>query len=527
MSSISPAILTGPDALNPGTAYSFRVTGNGPVIAEPNMYAVVGGVRYLMRANAPTNGTSFPGTIPYAALNSMTNGSQTAIRIVFAQSTTSPESIGYPATMKSKADAETIPTIESVVITDQNPKSQAIGGFWQGISKLFVEYVAEAKYGASIRDESVLIDGSLQVGAVIPQNYGEVPLEITVEDTRRYITRRVDPVIVNAYLPPKIAGLTNQRLSSDPTKVQVSIAASVISILSPTEKNSAKVRILVMGIGGWETVLVVDRGILVNETIALPGTYEPSQSYELRVDVEDVFGTVSSAYQRIATEVVTYDLNGTHVGIGKYWEKGALDVGGTVHADRYQDHNGMGGIVPTGTVLDFAGSDVPDGWLLCDGSAYSVLEYTELWSVIGFRYGGSVHTFNVPDTTERVTVGHSPGSSEFGEVGQKGGTKTHTLTSAEIPNLTAASAGSHNHGVGGLGRIVTTDRVTNFGHREAPTSTTGAARVPAYSGDGSQTVGSVAATNSSGGHTHVVNSGGGNPHNNLPPYITFPKIIKV
>lgn len=53
----------------------------------------------------------------------------------------------------------------------------------------------------------------------------------------------------------------------------------------------------------------------------------------------------------------------------------------------------------TGVVLPFAGSgtSVPVGWLLCDGSSYSVTQYSRLFSVIGYTYGGSGSTFKVPD----------------------------------------------------------------------------------------------------------------------------------
>ena len=64
-------------------------------------------------------------------------------------------------------------------------------------------------------------------------------------------------------------------------------------------------------------------------------------------------------------------------------------------------------LVPTGTVLAFAGSSAPSGFLLCDGRAVSRTTYTSLFSVIGTTYGsgdGST-TFNLPDMRGRVAVG--------------------------------------------------------------------------------------------------------------------------
>ena len=37
------------------------------------------------------------------------------------------------------------------------------------------------------------------------------------------------------------------------------------------------------------------------------------------------------------------------------------------------------------------------GWLLCDGTSYSVSDYPNLFNVIGYTFGGSGDNFNVPN----------------------------------------------------------------------------------------------------------------------------------
>jgi len=57
---------------------------------------------------------------------------------------------------------------------------------------------------------------------------------------------------------------------------------------------------------------------------------------------------------------------------------------------------------PTGSVIWFAGSTVPTGYLLCDGSLISRVTYADLFSVIGVIYGvgdGST-TFALPQLTD-------------------------------------------------------------------------------------------------------------------------------
>jgi microcystin-dependent protein len=63
--------------------------------------------------------------------------------------------------------------------------------------------------------------------------------------------------------------------------------------------------------------------------------------------------------------------------------------------------------IPTGTVIPYAGSTAPSGYLICNGSAVSRTTYSNLFSVIGTTYGagdGST-TFNLPDLRGRVVVG--------------------------------------------------------------------------------------------------------------------------
>lgn len=53
---------------------------------------------------------------------------------------------------------------------------------------------------------------------------------------------------------------------------------------------------------------------------------------------------------------------------------------------------------PVGTIafIDSVVS-IQDGWLKCDGSAVSVIEYPELFGVIGYTHGGAEDNFNLPN----------------------------------------------------------------------------------------------------------------------------------
>lgn len=64
-------------------------------------------------------------------------------------------------------------------------------------------------------------------------------------------------------------------------------------------------------------------------------------------------------------------------------------------------------LLPIGVIMPTASEKIPKNWLLCDGSAVSRTEYPALFFAIGTIYGegdGST-TFNLPDMRYRVPVG--------------------------------------------------------------------------------------------------------------------------
>lgn len=148
------------------------------------------------------------------------------------------------------------------------------------------------------------------------------------------------------------------------------------------------------------------------------------------------------------------------------------------------------GLVPVGTVNDYAGAIAPLGWLICDGAAVSRAGYAALFAILGTAYGagdGST-TFNIPNTKGRVIVGLDAAQAEFDVRGETGGEKTHVLTTAEMP--------SHAHS-----ELIPVDS----GSRSFDGSP-----LPLY----------TAAFGTTGA------AGGGGAHNNLPPYMAMNKIIK-
>jgi microcystin-dependent protein len=72
-------------------------------------------------------------------------------------------------------------------------------------------------------------------------------------------------------------------------------------------------------------------------------------------------------------------------------------------------------LVPTGSVMPFAGDTAPAGWKLCNGESLSQAAYPELYAVINKRFGygdSAITTFRVPDLRGRFIRGRNNGTSQ-------------------------------------------------------------------------------------------------------------------
>lgn len=89
--------------------------------------------------------------------------------------------------------------------------------------------------------------------------------------------------------------------------------------------------------------------------------------------------------------------------------------------------------IPTGMLLPFAGTEVPEGFLLCNGANVSRTDYANLFAAIGTKWGegdGST-TFTLPNFNDRFIEG----TTDTSKVGQ--------YLEAGAPNITGTSARMH------------------------------------------------------------------------------------
>ena len=187
---------------------------------------------------------------------------------------------------------------------------------------------------------------------------------------------------------------------------------------------------------------------------------------------------------------------------GKSGEKGAPGINGASGGKGQKGDQGVTGAdlahLP-GTIVMTAASSAPSGWLLCRGQTLSKTTYKNLFNMIGTTYGGNSTNFNIPDLRGRVVAGHGSSimTSSGDKLGQKKGSQTHTLTTAEMPK--------HSH-----------PYVDTY-YREA------------WSKVGSRGIGSSATDNDNYDYNYsrtTSNAGSGHSHNNLQPTIILNYMIK-
>lgn len=151
----------------------------------------------------------------------------------------------------------------------------------------------------------------------------------------------------------------------------------------------------------------------------------------------------------------------------------------------------LGQIMPVG--FNFA----PRGWALCNGQVLPIAQNTALFSLLGTTYGGDGRTtFALPDLQARIPIGQSQGPGLSNRpLGSPGGADAVTLTTAQLP--------AHNHLVQGAAVAGT----SSYPGDQTWAQVRG--RLYSTSGPDQMTGGAVAVT------------GGGQPHNNLPPYLVL------
>jgi microcystin-dependent protein len=139
----------------------------------------------------------------------------------------------------------------------------------------------------------------------------------------------------------------------------------------------------------------------------------------------------------------------------------------------------------------------PKGWAFCNGQILAISQNQALFSLLGTTYGGNGQTtFALPNLQGQMPVHFGSGFS----LGQVGGEQNHTLILSEIP--------SHIHSANGTSVAPSSGSPSNNLWCQNPTNS--------YSNQ---------APNVTMAGGAIGMGGGGQPHNNMSPYLVLNFVI--
>ena len=128
-----------------------------------------------------------------------------------------------------------------------------------------------------------------------------------------------------------------------------------------------------------------------------------------------------------------------------------LADGNPAASEQYVD-DATDALVPPGTIVLWAGSTTPSGYLYLEGADVSRSTYANLFAAIGTQFGagnGST-TFGLPDMRGRSPFGYDSGNSRFNVLGETGGYEdgqiiNHVHDVEVNPPTTTTSSDTHHH----------------------------------------------------------------------------------
>ena len=162
-----------------------------------------------------------------------------------------------------------------------------------------------------------------------------------------------------------------------------------------------------------------------------------------------------------------------------------------------------------GEIKIFAGNFAPRNWAFCDGQLLPIAQNTALFSIFGTTYGGDGRTsFGLPNLQGRGPMhqGRGPGLTQR-RLGQQGGVETVSLTETQM-----MPAHKHDADTGSL-------HVNTSAANTADPRGNSLAAANVFS----SVAADVELQNSFG--DGIGNTGGGQAHENMPPFLTLSFII--
>lgn len=160
----------------------------------------------------------------------------------------------------------------------------------------------------------------------------------------------------------------------------------------------------------------------------------------------------------------------------------------------------------SGMIACWAGTNgaIPAGWLLCDGASVAAATYPDLFTALGYTYGGAGANFNLPNLVDVFVRGQST------QTAATGGADSLILSTAEMP--------THTH----------TASVTDPGHTHTTTGVNADSNTGKQKWSGNQFNGYYPNTGSATTGISVTNADAGSSSgfDNRPAFLEMQYIVK-
>lgn len=314
--------------------------------------------------------TSYTWTVPDLAsqVPNATSGTVT-IRCITKNGSTS---IGTKTVLlTAKVPTSVVPTISAVALAEVTEGLAAqFGAFVKGKSKIKGTITAAGAKGSTIKTYTTTLGGTNYSGAswttgTLTQS-GTLTATVKVTDSRgRTASQSVSYTVLN-YTAPVISELNAYRVNAenvaqdDGQYMHVGWAYTVSSVGG---KNTASMRVDYKRTtdSEWssEPLVTSDALAIVGDQFIESITFSTDYQYDIRLTVEDWFGTVSTYYALLPSGAVILDLaaDGHGIAFGKTSEQPGIEFGWPVVnqsalfddlAGEYQTHDGL--LIQYGTV---------------------------------------------------------------------------------------------------------------------------------------------------------------------------------
>lgn len=264
-----------------------------------------------------------------------------------------------------RAGSAIVPSINPLTGTDTNPTvSSVVGAYVQGLSRVKVGATASGNQGSTITATEITVEGvrgSTSTSFALPTS-GTRTLSAKVTDSRGRTATRTGTISVLAYTPPSSSSSNARRSTSSGTVnsgqsyIRVDLNATVKSLVNGSERNGMTIKIRTRATGGgWVNRNTITAALSYNSNFVVSGgaVFPPTSSFDVEITVTDNVGQTWVRIISLPTEAVTLDLNGTNVGIGKFHERGTLDVAGIAYISSHlyvEGNLNLSGTMTNGTV---------------------------------------------------------------------------------------------------------------------------------------------------------------------------------